>query len=93
MVGVYHWVVDGTAPFEALSAILDYLWEEELNRYEASPTPGHVFEHLAKVANWMNSGCDWTAEEYVGACRALYEPSWRVAGMFDRPGDGEDPGF
>lgn len=92
MVEIYSWIIDGEAPVDALARVLEHLWSEELTRYEASPTPGHLFEHLAAIANWMNSGSDWTPSEYVAACRAFPDAGWQASAMYERPGSDPGPG-
>jgi hypothetical protein len=79
MVAIYHWVVEEFVPFGSIAHILDYLWEEELKDYEASESAGHTFEHLAKVANWLNGRADWPTLDYIRARDASVGTGWRVS--------------
>src|SRR3954451_7975820 len=86
MPGIYHWVIDGTAPFDALTEVLDYCWEAELRDYEASLSKAHTFEHLVAIANWLNSGADWTPSDYLHAKNNGLGSSWRASATYDKPG-------
>jgi len=35
---------------EALRAVLDYLWLDEIADYQSSPRPGHIFLALKSIA-------------------------------------------
>ena len=92
MVAIYHWVIDGDAPFDAITEILDYLWEAELTDYEGCPRDGHAFEHLAKVSNWLNSGAAWSPLDYVDARKAGLPLGWRVSATYEKPDARPGPG-
>jgi len=91
MVAIYHWVIDGEAPFDAITEVLEYLWDAELTDYENWSREGHVFEHLARVANWLNSGADWSPLDYVDARKAGLPVGWRTSATFEKPDGRPDP--
>lgn len=91
MVAIYHWVIDGDAPFNAITEVLDYLWDAELTDYENGSPYGHVFENLARIANWLNSGAVWSPRDYVDARRAGLPSSWRVSASYEKPDGRPDP--
>ena len=80
MVTVYNWVEDTSAPVDDITRLLEHLWEGELKDYGAAPVPTHIFCSLVKLANWLNSGTDWTPDEYVTAWEAGNRDSWQVSG-------------
>ncbi len=99
MVAIYHWVIDGEAPFDSIAHLLDRLWDEELKDYDSllGLQFHHTFQHLAKVANWLNSGADWSADDYVSASKTGLGTGWRVSATHERddarraPAPGEYP--
>lgn len=82
MVTIYNWVSDPTTPVDDLARVLEYLWESELRSYESDPGPNHIFRSLAAVANWLNSGTDWTPDEYVSAWNGGNRDGWTVSGKY-----------
>lgn len=85
MVAIYHWVIDGDAPFDALASILEYRWQAELMGYKTASSRPHVFEHLAAAANWLNSGADWTPLEYAYASDHNRGMGWRAPAYCELP--------
>ncbi|GIW88287.1 MAG: hypothetical protein KatS3mg108_2611 [Isosphaeraceae bacterium] len=92
MVAIYHWVIDGDAPFDAITEVLEYLWDAELTDYENRPRDGHIFEHLVKLANWLNSGVSCSPHDYVDARKAGLSGGWRTSATYERPDGRPKPG-
>jgi len=37
-----------------LERVLDYLWHDEANDYEANPEAGHIFESIKRLREYLN---------------------------------------
>ena len=60
-------VADQLRPlFEALTAVRDYLWDDELRRFQGEPSADHVFRHLVVLENWL-SGTESVADDFAAA--------------------------
>lgn len=79
MAHYFHYIKNDTAPLKDLARLLDHLWEDELKDYAENPRPRHVFHQLVAVANWLNAGTTWTAEQYVEAWETSPEAKWLAA--------------
>jgi hypothetical protein len=72
-----HRPLDTDAPHRAFARILDDLWDEELSDYEVCPSPGHRFEQLVAVANWLNGGDGRCPDCYLAAREGGLWAGWR----------------
>ncbi|MBI1213762.1 MAG: hypothetical protein GC190_20065 [Alphaproteobacteria bacterium] len=80
-----------TLPSKALSAVLDHVWEAELEGYLEYPSPGHLFMHLVELANVANGKCSWTQEDYIHAYFSSAEATWRMPGSVEHVAPHESP--
>lgn len=79
MAHFFHYIKNEAAPFKDLARLLDHLWADEVRDYAESPNPRHIFHQLVAVANWLNAGTAWTAEQYVAAWETAPEAKWLAA--------------
>ncbi len=84
MVSTHSWIIDGDAPFDALSAVLEYLWADELRSFRESPEPGHLFVRLVEIANWLNNS-DWTPRDYLVAWENVPSDGWKASALYMLP--------
>ncbi len=49
---------------DALITVRDYLWDDELSRFQGEPTADHIFRHVAVLENWLR-GTERTAEDFA----------------------------